>query len=76
MAIDLHLEEPLEEVLRFVLDCTIAQWRDDLPGQLDIIATDPAYKSLEELMEAVGDQHELLERLLALRTLMDLEEVK
>jgi hypothetical protein len=75
MAQNLHLEDEQEELLRFILDTTIERWTDEEEGQLEAVAADPSFKSFEELTEATGYIHELLERLKALRHLMDLEEV-
>lgn len=72
MALDLHLEDPLVEVLSFLLDTTIERWKDEGPDQMEILAADPTFKTPEDLVEATGYLNEMLQRAIALQTLMGL----
>jgi hypothetical protein len=75
MALDLHLEDRQVEVLAFILDDTIQRWKVEGPDQMTLMAADPTYQTPEELIEATGYLNDLLQRAIALRSLMDLPAV-
>lgn len=68
MAFDGLLQSDEEvDLLTFVLDSTIEQWKTDESSQLDLFAQDPAYSSAEALLEACGSFVEMTNMLQRIR---------
>ena len=62
------------EVLGFVLDLTLEKWTAEEPDQIDLITKDPAFKNVDELLEATGDYSALIDRLTEIRAMLGRKE--